>query len=52
LRCDHFINREQWTLAKVGFLRIGIRVGSRRARRFAVEVGGVVVAAAIDDLGR
>lgn len=47
---NHFIDREQRTLAKVGFLRIRIRVGSGRTRCFAVEIGGVMIATAIGDL--
>lgn len=51
LRCDDLINREQKSLTKVGLRRIGIRIGSGRARGFAVKIGGIVVATTIDDLG-
>ncbi len=50
LRRDDFIDGQQGTLAKVRFLRIRIGVGGSRVGGFAVEVGGIVVAAAIDDL--
>ena len=52
LRRDDLIDGQQGTLAKIGFLRIGIGVSSRCAGRFAVKVGGIVVAAAVDDLRR
>jgi len=48
---DDFINREQWSLAKVCFLRIGVGIGCGRARGFTLEVSGIVIAATIGDLG-
>ncbi len=47
---DHLIDGEQRTLAKVSLLRIRIGIGSGRTGGFAVKVGGVMVAATIDDL--
>ena len=49
---DHLIDGEQRTLAKVGLLRIRIGVGSGRTGGFAIKVSGIVVAAAIHNLGR
>ena len=45
------IDREQRALAKVGFLWIGISVGSRCTRGFAVKISHVMVTVTIDDLG-
>ncbi len=50
LRRDDLINSQEGALAKVRFLGIRISVDSGRAGRFAVKVGSVMVAAAIDDL--
>ena len=50
LRRDHFIDGEQGTLTKVGFLRVGVRISRRCARGFAIKVGGIVVATTIDNL--
>ena len=50
LRGDNFINGKQRALAKIGFLRVRVSIGSRCARGFAVVIGGIVVAAAVDDL--
>src|SRR5260221_9512367 len=47
---DHLIDGEQRTLTEIRFLRIGIGVGSGCAGRLAVEISGVMVTAAVDDL--
>jgi hypothetical protein len=50
LRRNNLIDSEQRALAKVGFLRVGIGVSSRRFGGFAIEVGGIVITATINDL--
>jgi len=49
LRGDYFIDGRQGTLAKVGLLRIGVRISRRCAGGFAIKIGGIVVSAAIDN---
>jgi len=52
LRRDDLIDGQQGTLAKIRFLRIGVGVGSSCAGGFAIKISGIMVAAAIHNLGR
>ena len=52
LRGDDLIDGQQGTLAKICFLRIGVGVGSSCAGGFAIKISGIMVAAAIHNLGR